>query len=443
MEEKAAPESMAAERELLSTLLYYPEMIESAKGRVDPDDFFFSENKAIFEVITNQNTVDELIIYESLKHRKNIIGNELASLSYILGLTDGLPKSFKCIDSSVDIIKKNKIRREILENAELMRNSCYQDWKEFRLQIEDSFHKIEKIKEDSRYLSGEKLSDPIKKANEYFRQRFVLFESKKDRIAIPGWNIFNAKLGGGFKHGRNYTIASRPGSGKTSFIVHLATAFAKQSKKGIMLQIENPEFDIWDKIVSNICQIDSLAISNHADSFGQDDHTRIKDAIRDLSPYIFIEHRNIMTADDICRRLYEYKKQFGIEWFMVDYLQRIHGEKRKSELENITYHVQVLDEMAEKLDLVMILISMANRDSEGGKIGMKNMKGSGEIEQAADVLIAMQNSDEMADQRLELIQVDFIKNRHGRRGSIPMHFMKPYSYLTENLNEFDAAIENG
>jgi replicative DNA helicase len=121
---------------------------------------------------------------------------------------------------------------------------------------------------------------------------------------------------------------------------------------------------------------------------------------------------------------------------VVDYLQRIQGDGRRNDLENITRNIRILDSLAEKLDVVCILISMANRDSEGGKIRMKHMKGSGEIEQDADVLIALQSNEQQIDSDIEDQDVEVLKNRHGRKGKIPMRFMKASSQYTEIGSEF-------
>lgn len=436
MELKPVPSNIQAEKEILGFLFLNYGLFPSMKEKLELDDFYAEENKAIWGCLLKRDAVvQEQVIYEDLKNRKNVTGEELVGMSYLTSLTDGVYIS-EGVGDYIEILNKYKIYRRVLEKARVLDESMSLPWKEFQSKIESSISDFAVLFDQARFVSGEKISDPIRRGDDYFRQRFVLHENKKNRIAIPGWNYFNSKIGGGFKHGRNYIVAARPGSGKTSLITHMAVSFGKQEQPGLMIQVENPEFDIWDKIVANVCQIDSITISDHPEILTQDEHDRAHDAVKQYSKYIYVEHKNVMTVDEVCRRIYEYKKQFNIQWFMVDYLQRIRGDKRKNELENITYHIQALDELAEKLDLVCILISMANRDAEGGKIQMRHMKGSGEIEQAADVLIAMQTSEEMADQELEVIKVEILKNRHGKRGPIDMQFKKSFSFLTEDLHMF-------
>lgn len=436
MELKQTPSNIQAEKEILGFLFVNPELFASMKDRLTVDDFYAEEHRAIWEdLLKRDEVVQEQIIYDDLRNRKNVAGGELVPFKYLMELTDGIYVS-EGVGDLIEVLNKYRVYRDALQKAVELSEAMDLPWDQFKQELEKKAEEFLGLFDAARFFSGEKIVDPQKKADEYFRQRFVLQENKKGRIAVPGWNLFNSKLGGGFKHGRNYIVAARPGSGKTSLITHLAVAFGNQKQPGLMIQVENPEFDIWDKIVANVCQIDSLLISDHPETINQTDHGRIQDATKECGKYIFVEHRNIMTVDEICRRIYEYKKQFKIQWFMVDYLQRIRGDKRKNELENITYHVQKLDELAEKLDVVCILISMANRDAEGGKIGMRHMKGSGEIEQAADVLMALQTNEEMADQELEIIKLEILKNRHGKRGPIDMQFKKSYSYLTENLHEF-------
>lgn len=436
MELKAIPSNIQAEKEILGFLFLNYTLFDSMKDRLTPEDFYAEENRAIWEdLLRRDGVVQEQVIYEDLRNRKNVTGEELVSMKYLTSLTDGVYIS-EGVGDLIEILNKYRVYRMALQKALELSEAMALPWDDFKQELERKAQELSNIYDLSRFFSGEKIVDPQKKADEYFRQRFVLQENKKGRIPVPGWGLFNSKLGGGFKHGRNYIVAARPGSGKTSLITHLAAAFGKQEQPGLMIQVENPEFDIWDKIVANICQIDSLIISDHPEDINQTDHDRAKDAVAHYGRYVFVEHRNIMTIDEICRRIYEYKKQFKIQWFMVDYLQRIRGDKRKNDLENITYHVQKLDELAEKLDVVCILISMANRDAEGNKIGMRHMKGSGEIEQAADVLMALQCNEEMADQELEFVKLEILKNRHGKRGPIDMQFKKSFSYLTEDLSEF-------
>lgn len=435
METKQLPSDIQIEKTLLGHLIFDPDLISTVRDKLDVDDFYAEENKVIFEFMLGpKSSADELVIYNELKSRKNIAGEELVPLSYLNSLTDGQYKR-NSVDDYVDILKKKSFARRVIERASILSENAYKTWDDVRRTVESSSDDLLRMYEQARFISGEKIFDPDAKAKMYMNVRFNQ-GTTQEKIAIKDWPIMNRKLGGGFKRGRVYVIAARPSSGKTSFLVHLCSCFARLELPGLMMQIENPEHDIYDKMVANICTFDSEKISD--DPYYLKDEQkkdRFRDAIKVIGKSFCIEHKSTINVHEICQRVFAYKKQRKIQWFMVDYLQRIEGDRRKNDLENITYNIRVLDDLAEKLDLVCILVSMANRDAEGGKIRMKHMKGSGEIEQDADVLIAIQSDESKSDEDEETVGVEIIKNRYGRKGIVDMRFNKASSQFTEKEDQ--------
>jgi replicative DNA helicase len=121
-----------------------------------------------------------------------------------------------------------------------------------------------------------------------------------------------------------------------------------------------------------------------------------------------------------------------IDLIVIDYLQLIHGdskrgkENRVCEVEEISNGVK---ELAKSLNVPILILAQLNRDPEKrkGKPNMADLKGSGAIEQDADIVIMIHRDDEDPENQTQMPYVEFVvaKHRDGATDSCKMLFNKP------------------
>lgn len=78
--------------------------------------------------------------------------------------------------------------------------------------------------------------------------------------------------------------------------------------------------------------------------------------------------------------------QFKIQVVIVDYLQLIKDSSKRNEEAEISSNTRRLKNLAKELDITVILLSQLHRDKGNPKPTLSRLRGSGQIEEAADIV---------------------------------------------------------
>lgn len=185
-----------------------------------------------------------------------------------------------------------------------------------------------------------------------------------------------------------WVIAARPSVGKTTLACNLAVTTAVRNKvPSVFFSLEMPALVLLQKcwhIMSGVSQqMRKRQLLNHADfaKLGAASAETI------ASPLVVVDNmRTIQAISSEVRRL---KTEIGLKVVYVDYLQRVGIEGSKEEKWNIVARVSnVLKDIAMDNDVTVVALGQLNRDvgKEEREPTLADIRGSGEIEQDADVI---------------------------------------------------------
>jgi len=135
----------------------------------------------------------------------------------------------------------------------------------------------------------------------------------------------------------------------------------------------------------------------------------------------------------IKRRSRELVSQHGVKVIGIDYLQLIKGDGKFQSVENEVASIsQDLSTLAKELNIPIVVLAQLNRGAEGGGgSGMSSIRGSGAIEQIADIIGVLERDRETDNEeaaaiaeREEGIKTKLIicKNRDGATGIVDLLF---------------------
>ena len=239
----------------------------------------------------------------------------------------------------------------------------------------------------------------------------------------PGWGIpyglpsIDAWTKG-IQPRRLVIIAGRPGTGKTSLAVQIA-ANAALTRRVAFFSLEMGADEIIEKA---LCCLSGLPIDEiHQNGIPQETETDFRNS------GLLICDSPAQTPEAIhnsCRTVMECG---GLDLVVIDYLQllslRRRTESRQIELEDICRSLKV---MAGDLEVPVIALSRLSRDSvrRGGEPTLADLRGSGAIEQDADVVMFLHHDDESS-------KIILAKQRSGPIGEIGVAFNKPCSSFEE------------
>lgn len=205
-----------------------------------------------------------------------------------------------------------------------------------------------------------------------------------DRPVIPTGLRSLDDIMGGLEASTFAVIAGRPSMGKTALGVSVALNMSVAGTRVGFSSAEMKGRRIGRRLVCADARIST-------DQFKRDKHTpAVIDVVNSLRQLpLWIDQTPGAHVDRVCSRARRWKREHGIQVLFVDYLQLLDGQG-ESQYEKVTYIAQKLQALANELDIAVVALAQVNRattQKADKRPTMAELKGSGEIEQAADYIM--------------------------------------------------------
>lgn len=425
------PFSIEAEQAVLGAAIIDPELVSVIMEQVRSEYFYVRRNRLIFNEIHTlfmANTPSDFVTVVDAVVSAKIFSDENEAKVYLMQMADTVP-SLSNILYYAKILKEKYMIRILMETAsDIIRQT--QETADADLLLESAEQKIYALRQGKDTRSLKHISDAAAKS--FDRLRKLSGKDKEKYQGIPtGFRFLDDKLG---KLGRSdlVVLAARPGMGKTSFALNIASNIASIQKIPVAIfSLEMSNEQLTERILSSQAGISSQSLRTGDIQIAQWD--MITNAIGQIADYpIFMDDTPNITVSDMkakIRRLNQNPETDNIGVVIVDYIQLMSTGKRSDnrvqEISEITRNLKI---MAKEMDVPIIALSQLSRSAEkgsgrDGRPQLSDLRDSGSIEQDADVVLflyrdAYYNKNEDADQTLA--ECIIAKNRHGESGTIPL-----------------------
>lgn len=244
----------------------------------------------------------------------------------------------------------------------------------------------------------------------------------------------------GWVGGRLYTVAARPGQGKTSLAVGAAVQ-AMAAHPVLFVSLEMGREEIGDRIVSAMTGIDHAIIQRGALSAAQR-HDVIRALTRLHDSKLTINDRET-NIDKIIALAYRWHAQHGGGLMLVDYIQLVgtrheRGKTREREVAEVSRAFKLL---AKELRIPVVMAAQLNRGVEHEQRAprLSDLRESGAIEQDSDVVIFPYHEPQTKDDGSVRagtpsgpVSMIVAKNRHGKVA----RFMATWDGPTMSFRDF-------
>tara|TARA_Y100000004_G_scaffold40321_1_gene43619 strand:+ start:1169 stop:2488 length:1320 start_codon:yes stop_codon:yes gene_type:complete len=423
MRESEPPNSVEAEKILLSCCIRETEKLEESMSILDVDDFYYENHKVIYsalkKIFNDNKPIDELSLVEELKSRNAL--DDVGGVTYIYDVMDATETSLQAKTSAI-IIKENSNKRQIIRTSREAIESI-QSGSDFQDVLGDIEKSIDRL--DSSFSENTKLGDNVDTFIDNIKSmKDGTYESHK----LPtGISHLDEKLSeGGIGRGEVMVISAPTSCGKSQLALNVALKTAISDGKGVAIfSFEMPS----EQIMKRMTQISSGKNIAHTltklDESKDKDFIEIDNSIKKLQEAnIHIIHyvKGITGLKAKCRQL---KRKHDIELIVIDYLQLITWDRRMSKCDGIAEVSHGIKQMAMELDLPVILLAQINREgAKSGKPNIYSLKDSGDVENDADIILMMypKNVDLAQSKKLDKngkpyveLEYKLVKNREGER----------------------------
>jgi replicative DNA helicase len=232
-----------------------------------------------------------------------------------------------------------------------------------------------------------------------------------------GVKLLDKHLGGGLKPGKLYTIAARPGGGKTALATNILYQAAKSGYYPLYVTIEMGSIEITERILCCIGELNTNDVSKHL--LPQDQLDIYVDAsrkLKNLKMTIYDNSRgNWEKTVNVIRNAATYQ---GVNIAFIDYIQQFSmSDKKMSYREQLVLITGQAKKLAMECNIPIVMVAQLNRNLDTGNKEpmLSHLKESGSIEQDSDAVIALWHDDR------QNYQCSILKNRTGAVGRIQLH----------------------
>ncbi len=201
---------------------------------------------------------------------------------------------------------------------------------------------------------------------------------------------------GGLPNNGLVIIGAKTSHGKTTFAINLAVHALLVGHKIACFSIEMTRQRVAGRIVSMRSGVCSNAIMRKplSPTELQRTHQAIDELQGSVAGNFFFDTRNTRDITGLCLMISSLHKTRGVDMVVIDYAQLVEGspgeryENDNKVLADLSHKLQYL---ARDLQICILLLSQVNRNTVGTPVA-SNLRGSGEIEEAADMIILLYNA---------------------------------------------------
>lgn len=319
-------------------------------------------------------------------------------------------------ESNIKTLKELSNRRQLLKKAEAIKELVRDKEKTITEIKNDIIQQIDDIQE----MGSDEvvtLKDGLFQAYEELEKRY---QNRGDTTLYTGLARFDSATAGLHREELT-TIAARPGVGKTIIGLQIALNIANRGGKVIYTSLEMSITQLCERIIAGGSDIDShkLRTGNIAD---EKEWATIQRTISRFQKENLMIDRSSANIQHIRAKLRKYKPDL----LVIDYLQLLHPvNKEYSREREVAVITRDLKRMTQEFNIPIVILAQLNRNAEGTRPTMADLRESGAIEQDSDNVIFLH---EPKDKEItELIS----------SGKMPKEY---FDYLRENQYSFSYII---
>jgi len=435
------PFSMIAEQSLLGAILIDPESIRLVADVITADDFYIEEHRHIYlamhELFMTDNDIDIVTLVDMLV--KKGIYDRSGGEDYIHTIGQVVPGS-QNIKDYARIIKEKSVLRQLIAACEEISTAAYSEQDSVTHIIDNAQNKLFQIAQGRDTRGFRHIRDVL---GEVYTNLNRLYEGDKSALGIPTGFSGLDKVLVGMGEGDLILIGSRPGMGKTSFVLNIATNVASKTNRAVCIfSLEMSAEQLVNRMISSEAMIDSYTL--RTGRLSSEDWIKVAEAAAKLAGMeILIDDTSGITASAMKAKL---RRVRNLGLVIIDYLQLMQGERRTDnrvqEVAEITRNMKL---MAKDLGVPVICCAQLSRSPESRqdkKLVLADLRDSGAIEQDADVVIFLYRDDYYnrdkgpEDSGGNIVEVIVAKNRHGMTSTVRMGWLGQYTKYRSIATEY-------
>lgn len=432
---------VTTEKLLLACMLLDNKIICDVISKTQTDMFHDPKHRIIFDNIVRlyKNGVNVDLCTLTSELMTNGLISAAGNADYVASLTNALPSAAnydfyqnKIIGYAKDralylVLRENLEKLGQIENLAICKN------------LEDNIFKISSSASASKIWTPKSLAEDFSEYLKYSEETWGMDRGIK--VEFPTLD----RMTDGFQDEDVIIIGARPSIGKTALAISMMQNLMEKDIPCGFISAEMSQRQIMTRMVSQRTRLDASRIRS-----GQYT-TEMKQKLFEATAYyashnFYIDDTPNIELDALISSARHMKLHYGVRILFVDYMGLITIDKDGPVWEKVSDISRVLKALARELKIPVVALCQLGRDAEGNEPTISNIRGSGSVEQDADLVILLngerdltcyRNPDPFLDRDMTLA-----KHRNGPCGKVYLKFEKQFTIFTEDPDQDGRAEED-
>jgi replicative DNA helicase len=425
-QQRTPPFSNEAEQSVLGGLLLDNDAIDRI-GDLRAEHFCRADHRMIFGQITAMiaaGGADVVTVYAQLQATGK--ADQIGGLAYLNALAQNTPSAARIAHYAAVVRDRAQKRGLLAVAADICDSVATPD--DAATLIDRAASRLEALSDSAKKKEPTPIAQGLAAHLAALEQR----SSGGSPVLATGFMDLDKRLNGGLRPGWLCIVAGRPGSGKTSFALNVATHVAA-SRSVLFLSMEMPESELHDRMISALGRV-PLSRVMEAPADDREFWDRITVAATKVTGLtMHVDDEAALRLQDVRAKARAVKRKHGLDLLVIDYLQLMVGHEgaanRNAEIEAIS---RGLKQIAKELDVAVLALSQLSRavEQRGGLPRLSDLRDSGSIEQDADCVLFVHREEvsnpDASEHWRGFAQLRAAKFRHGSTGDVALTYRGEY-----------------
>lgn len=417
------PHSIEAEQSVLGSILIDSNVLAVVLDKIKPEAFYTEQHRELFSIMIrmfSDGSKSDVVTVLNEALAMKVFETASEGRQYLASLMQSVP-SVSNVEDYCSIIAEKYYARSLATVAQQIISDIASGGYEAKTLLDAAEQKIYDIRQGRDVKGLTPLNDVVYQA--YDRLSKITGPDKEKYLGAKTGFTHLDTITTGLNRSDLILLAARPGMGKTSFAMNIASSVARRTEKDVaVFSLEMSKEQLATRLLSTEALVDSNKL--RSGRLEKDDWLRLASSADRLCHLnMYIDDTAAITVQQMKAKLRRVK---NLGLVVIDYLQlmttTLKTDNRVAIISEITRQLKI---MAKELDVPIILLSQLSRGPEARtdkRPMLSDLRESGSIEQDADIVMflyrdAYYNKECPTPNISECIVA---KNRHGETGTVEM-----------------------
>ena len=431
LKDKIPPHNLEAEMATLGALLLDWNSVNQVVSFLRPDRFYSQQNQLIFEALMSLFSRgvkgDVLTLIDELTKTGKL---EVAGgVSYVSSLAGSVPTSAN-IEYYAKIVLDCSTRRDLIKISSEIKAESFDETHDSREILEEAEKKIFNLSDINQQTQIFEMKDVVPQSIEMIDKRY---KNKSELSGIASGLTDFDSMTSGFQNSEMTIIGARPSMGKTALALSMMEHIALDKKISCgFFSLEMSAQQITQRLLSQVARIPGTKLRNGF--LEKKDFIKLQEAAGKCydAPLYIVDTPNMKLLDlrAMARRMVT---KHDVKIIFIDYIGLITAENEKLQMfEQQSAISKSLKALARELNIPLVVLCQVARDAEGEEPNLAQLRGSGSIEQDADMVVFIHGERKKKAEGEEYNPVVdrkliIAKQRNGPIGDVEVLFNSSYT----------------